>query len=302
MKLDYREITLDDREWMDRLFAMSERGSLEYSFTTSFLWRHIYQFRVARMDDYLILLSEPKNPTYLFPAGQGPLDQVIGALKEETRQLGIPLVFNVVLPGDKVRLEAMYPGEFEFTLWRDGADYIYDTQSLATLSGKKLSAKRNHIHRFVDNHPSWQYEALTDANMDEARQMNMAWCLQAGCMDDSGLNDEYCAVEQAFRHFSQLRLSGGLLRAEGRVVAFSIGDPLNEDTYLVHFEKAYADMQGAYPMINQQFVLHNCMNYPYVNREEDAGVPGLRHAKLSYQPSRLVEKYIAKLKETDSKS
>ena len=72
---------------------------------------------------------------------------------------------------------------------------------------------------------------------------------------------------------------------------------LNDDTFLVHFEKAYAEMQGAYPMINQQFVLHNCMEYAFVNREEDAGVEGLRRAKLSYHPVRLVEKYIATLKE-----
>jgi hypothetical protein len=302
LKLDYKEVALDDREWMDRLFAMGERGSLEYSFTTTFLWRHIYQFRIARMDDYLIIQAEPNNPTYLFPAGRGPLEPVIEALAEETRQMGIPLVFNTVLPKDKDWLEKTYPDKFEFTYWRDGADYIYETQSLATLSGKKLAAKRNHIHRFLDNHPSWQYEELTDANMDDARQMNLAWCLQAGCMEDGGLTDEYCAVEQAFRFFNELKLSGGLIRSEGRAVAFSIGDPLNEDTYLVHFEKAYADVQGAYPMINQQFVLHNCMDYTYVNREEDTGAPGLRQAKLSYSPLKLVEKYTATLKEINLKA
>lgn len=302
MILDYKEISLDDREWMDRLFAMSSRGSLEYSFTTCFLWRHIYKFRAARMDDYLIIQANPQKPTYLFPAGQGPLEPVIETLEKEARQLGVPLVFNVVLADDKARLEAMYPGKFEYTYWRDGADYIYDTQSLATLSGKKLSAKRNHIHRFIDNHPTWQYEALTEANLEEARQMSMAWCLQNGCVDDASLSDEYSAVEQAFRHFSELKLSGGLIRTEGRVIAFSIGDKLNDDTFHVHFEKAFADIQGAYPMINQQFVLHNCMDYAFVNREEDAGVPGLRKAKLSYHPIRLVDKYIATLKGTDLKA
>ena len=297
MKLDYKEVALSDRVWMDELFAMSERGALEYSFTTSFLWRHIYQFRVARMNDYLILQSEPKNPTYLFPPGRGDIKPVIDTLIAQAKEIGIPLLFNTVLPAGKAALEELYPGQFDITYYRDGADYIYDTQSLATLAGKKLAAKRNHIHRFLDSHPSWQYEPLTEKNMDEARQMNLAWCLQAGCMDDSGLTDEYCAVEQAFRHFFDLRLSGGLIRAEGRVVAFSIGDPLSEDTFLVHFEKAYADVQGAYPMINQQFVLHNCMAYPYVNREEDAGVEGLRKAKLSYNPLRLAEKYIATMKE-----
>ena len=59
----------------------------------------------------------------------------------------------------------------------------------------------------------------------------------------------------------------------------------------MHFEKAYPDLQGAYPMINQQFVLHECEGYAYVNREEDTGDPGLRKAKLSYYPDILLPKY-----------
>ncbi len=302
MMLSFKEITLEDRQWMDPLFQMGKRGSLDYNFTTCFVWRYIYNYHIARLGDYLILRSEPKDPTYLFPAGQGPLTPVIQAMAEDAKSLGAPLRFNTVLAGDKTRLEEAFPGKFEFTLSRDAADYIYETQSLATLSGKKLAAKRNHIHRFLDNHPTWQYEPIHRDNISDVQQMHMAWCLQAGCQSDgtladSGLSDEYCAVEQALKHFYELRLSGGLIRAESRVIAFSMGDPLNEDTFLVHFEKAYSDIQGAYPMINQQFILHNCMDYAYVNREEDAGVEGLRHAKMSYHPHLLVEKYTAEQKE-----
>ena len=57
-----------------------------------------------------------------------------------------------------------------------------------------------------------------------------------------------------------------------------------------NIEKAFADVQGAYPMINQQFVEHECMDYTYVNREDDAGEEGLRKAKLSYRPAFLEEK------------
>ena len=302
MMLSFKEVMLEDRQWMDQLFQMGKRGSLDYNFTTCFVWRYILNYHIARLDDYLILRSEPKNPTYLFPAGQGPLEPVIRAMAEDAKSVGFPLRFCAVLADDKARLEEAFPGKFEFTLSRDIADYVYETQALATLSGKKLAAKRNHIHRFLDNHPTWQYEPIDKNNMDDVQQMHMAWCLQAGCLKDgalldSGLSDEYCAVEQALKHFDELGLSGGLIRAEGRVIAFSMGDPLNENTFLVHFEKAYSDIQGAYPMINQQFILHNCMNYTYVNREEDAGVEGLRHAKLSYNPLLLVEKYTAELKE-----
>jgi len=293
LQLNYREITLSDREWMNKHFDMTARGSLEYSFTTSFLWRCIYNFRVAEYQGYMLLLADPKNPTFLFPCGQGPLEPVIEALINDAAEMGAPLTFNTVLPEDKARLEAMYPGKFSFELYRDGADYVYDMQSLATLKGKKLAAKRNHIHRFVENHPDWQYEPISEANMEEVRQMKIAWCHQAGCRENSGLADEYCAVEQAFRNFRELKLDGGLIRAEGKVVAFSMGDKLNDTTYLVHFEKAFPEIQGAYPMINQQFVMNNCQNYAFVNREEDTGEPGLRQAKLSYNPSYLVEKYIA---------
>ena len=297
MDLHFRDVTIADKQWVDPLLRMSERDSLEYNFTTTFVWRNVYSFHLARMDDYFLLRSDPKNPTYLFPAGRGPLEPVIRALHADARKAGVPLRFNTVLPGAKARLEALYPGKFIFERSRDNADYVYETQSLATLSGKKLASKRNHIHRFLDNHPTWQYEPLTGQNLNEARLMNTAWILQTGCAPDEGLSDEYCAVESAIRHFDELGLIGGLIRAEDKVIAFSIGDPLNDDTFLVHFEKAFPDIQGAYPMINQQFVQNNCMDYQFINREEDAGIKGLRRAKLSYNPLLLVEKYTATLQE-----
>ncbi len=295
MSLNFKEITLADRSWMNPLFALSERGSLEYNFTTSFIWRHIYSFRAMELGGYLILVSDPENPSFLFPPGQGPLEPVITALSAYSHEKGVPLCFNTVLAADKKRLEQLYPGKFQFELLRDGADYLYDRESLAELTGKKLSSKRNHIHRFLDNHPDWRYEPLTKDNLEDARQMHKAWCIQAGCGESAGLTDESCAVEQAFRHYFDLKLDGGLIRAGGQVMAFTMGEPLNESTYLVHVEKAFYDIQGAYPMINQQFVQHACAGYSLVNREEDAGEEGLRKAKLSYQPVSLVEKYSATL-------
>ena len=297
MDLHFEEVTLKDREWIDPLLTMSGRKSLDYNFTTAFVWRNIYNYHIAHMDDYFLLRADPQNPVYQFPAGQGPVEPVILALQADAARAGVTLKLNAVLPEHKEKLEEAFPGKFSFDLDRDGADYVYETRSLATLSGKKLSAKRNHINRFLENNPNWQYEPLSQDNINDVRQMNTVWMMQAGCDPDMALTDEYCAVESALRYYDELGLSGGLLRVEGKVIAFSIGDPLNDDTFLVHFEKAFSDIQGAYPMINQQFIQHTCLDYAFVDREEDAGVTGLRQAKLSYRPAMLVEKYIATLKE-----
>lgn len=292
--IDFKDIELSDRQWMDRLLQSGERGSLEYSFVTNYIWRNVYRVKVAQVKDYLVIVAGIDRPTYLFPCGQGPLEEVIEALLQDSKERGIPFTFHAVLNKDKSRMEKLYPGKFQFIPQRDAQDYVYLKESLATLTGKKLSSKRNHINRFIEQNPNWVYEPITEDNIEEAHRMSRIWCKNVGCGENPSLRSESCAVEQAFQNFFDLRLAGGLLRTGGEVVAFSMGDRLNETTYHVHIEKAFAEIQGAYQMINKQFVLHNCEDYTYVNREDDAGDEGLRKAKLSYVPYCLVEKHLAK--------
>ena len=75
-----------------------------------------------------------------------------------------------------------------------------------------------------------------------------------------------------------------------------MGDLLSADTYDVHFEKAYGELQGAYAMINREFARRVRQRHPqvrYLNREDDMGVEGLRKAKESYYPDLMVEKFSA---------
>ena len=139
-------------------------------------------------------------------------------------------------------------------------------------------------------HDNWTYEKLTKENVEECFQMALLWRKENGCDDDEDKNEEMCVTLNSLRLFEELGVVGGILRVDGRIVAFTMGEPICEDTFVVHIEKAFADVDGAYTVINQQFVQHECLNYKYVNREEDTGAEGLRKAKLSYKPAFLVEK------------
>ena len=114
-----------------------------------------------------------------------------------------------------------------------------------------------------------------------------------GCENDEEKNSEMCVTLNSLRLYKELNLIGGLLRVGDEIVAFTIGEAVNDDTFVVHIEKAYADIEGAYTMINQQFVQRNCNDVEYVNREEDLGLEGLRKAKKSYYPAMRGVKYVA---------
>ncbi len=293
LDLDFKPLSLSDREWMSEVFMAGHRGSLEYSFTSLFLWRKVLNLHVARFEGYAVVLSDMPEASYIFPLGTGPLMPVLEAIQRDADKRGNPLRFNTILADDRVRLDALYPGDFDITEIRDAFDYIYETQRLISLSGKKLSSKRNQINKFMMEYRDWKFEPFTKENIEYAHRRSLQWCKDAGCTDDEGLFNESCAVEEAFKHFFELGLDGGMLWAGGRVIAFSMGDPLNEDVYLQHIEKAFPGIPGSYQMINQQFVSHFCEGYKFVNREDDTGDEGLRRAKLSYDPAYLVAKYKA---------
>lgn len=94
-------------------------------------------------------------------------------------------------------------------------------------------------------------------------------------------------------NYESLDLKGGLIRVNGEIASFSFGEVLNEETALIHIEKARADIAGAYQIINQQLLLNEFSHLTYANREEDLGLEGLRRSKMSYNPVFLIDKYEA---------
>jgi len=293
---EFQEITLGDRQWMQPLFDMSGCQSEEYSFGFSYIWAEALGYRAARMGDYLLIKSVGNRHSYLYPPGSGDIAPVIEALIEDAEKNGNEFIFHVVLAEQMKQLETLFPGRFVFSPLTDYFDYVYDAQSLITLSGKKLHSKRNHINRFKQENPGWAYEPITPGNMPEIMAMSEEWRqLHEDTTTITG-QQEATVVSRALTDFFALGMDGGAIRAGGRIVAFSVGERLNADTYLVHIEKAFSDIQGAYAAINQEFAAHNCEGYLYINREDDSGQPGLRKAKLSYRPVFQVEKYAARLK------
>lgn len=290
----FHSISLEDREWMVQKLKEEDTQACEYTFANNFIWRDAYQVEVAEIEGCgIIRYQENGKHIHSFPFGNGEKKKVIEALKKQCKKDGEILRMSPLVEAQRQWLLREFSGEFEIEADRDDFDYIYATEKLSTLKGKKLHGKRNHIARFKDA-KDWEYEPLSEENKAECREMAKEWIAQRQEKWNEEMDAEMKVLNEALEHMEELQLVGGVLRKAGKIVAFTLGEQLNSDTFVVHFEKAYPNLQGAYPMINQQFVLHNCQEYAYVNREEDTGDLGLRKAKLSYYPEILLKKYKAK--------
>ena len=296
--LNFRELTLEDKDWINGILRDCHFMSCEYCFGNHFIWKNAYKEMVARIGNFYTLMLHDdegeRGTSFLYPAGQGDRKPVISALLEYCEAEGIPFRLHSVPEEALPELESMFPGQFEFSNNRDYADYIYSVEDLTNLAGKKYHGKRNHLARFREN--DWSFEPITDKNFDDCLRMNREWCRLNDCGRDAGLREEQCAVRKSFEYFRELNFFGGLLRVDGRVIAYTLAERLNSDTVVVHMEKAFSDIQGAYVAINHEFVANMCQDYTYVNREEDLGVEGLRSAKLSWKPAILLPKYSVRLK------
>ena len=193
----------------------------------------------------------------------------------------------------------LFPGCFDCTEDRDYADYLYSADKLISLAGKKLHGKRNHINRFTAEH-DWSFRDLTPELFPDCLALLARWAEDAD--NAAGTVDgEHAAIARAFEYYDALGLLGGALFAEGELVGFTVGEKISADTFDVHFEKARADLNGAYPTVNREFVKLVRERYPeiaYINREDDMGLENLRKSKESYDPDILLRKFTVRWRET----
>lgn len=287
--IEFKEVELTDKQWARELLSYSGYRGCEYTFGNSFIWQCVYNTKIARVKDFYFLKS---GGGYFFPAGRGDFREAVELLRKDAEADGKPLNFVTMNKASMHWLSENYPDEFEFGSDRGFMDYVYNFSDLAELKGKKYHSKRNFINRF--NQYNWNYEPITPRNISECAEMSAKWLLETDSTDRA-LRRENCVVKRGLDFFFDLDFSGGLLRVDGEVIAFTFGEPATSDTFVVHAEKAFTRFQGAYPAINNQFVNHACQGFAYINREEDMGLENLRKAKLSYHPAFLEEKFNAKI-------
>ena len=292
--IDFRSPALSDERWIKERISDMKFPTCEYSFGNIISYTAIMDIKVA--DSFGCLVTKciftDGFVEYCFPAGNGDTEKALAEIIDDGIRNGIPFGIFGMNKENAELLSRCFPDVFDVHYERDMCDYVYLSEDLMNLTGKKYQPKRNHISYFEKNY-NWEYEKICKENIPECIEMAEMWLELSSHEDKEPLIQELEIIRRAFSYYDKLSYSGGLLRVDGKVVAFTMGEAISDDIFCVHFEKAYTDIRGAYHMINKQFVTRELSSYKYINREDDTGSENLRKAKLSYYPAILAEKYEA---------
>ena len=249
----FRDITIQDKDTITAYTMNSCRRNCDLSFSNLCSWRFLYHTKFAIINNFLVFKFWAGDElAYMMPVGEGNLEEVLNELIEDARQEGEPFCMLGVCSCMREDLEAIMPGQFGFTVDRDYADYIYLRSDLATLKGKKFQSKRNHINKFRNTYPDYEYSPITKDRIQECLELEAKWCKANDCDQQEGTGNERRALIYALNHFEELGLTGGILHVNGQIVAFTFGMPINKETFGVHVEKADTSIDGAYAMINYE--------------------------------------------------
>jgi len=263
------------------------------------MWQQCYSTERTVEDNFLCIKGSYDGTTFVLPPFGIEIDnlgKILDKLIDYFQQNNLPFIMKQI-PASFIELvEKVKPNTFQYQGDRDAYDYVYNAVDLAKLEGRKYHRKRNHLNNFKKEFPDYQYCELTSDLIPDCKRLAIEWCEKRNCDDDPSLECEKCAVLTGLNNFAYLELKGGVILLNGKVEAFTFGEPLNDNTAVIHVEKANPDIKGLYAAINQEFCQHQWQEMEYINREEDLGLAGLRKAKESYYPVKMVEKFIATLK------
>ena len=285
---------------LDPFFCAQRYENSHSNFTNLYMWRKPYHIHWAVEDGVLYLINEWAGKVQMLQPF-GPKERMQGAIARVIawfQQQGAPLFFVGLERSFTEELDAFPDADFDVQADRDNFDYVYLAENLIHLTGRKYHSKKNHLNSFHKAYPQAEYLPITRDIIPQCREELNRWyrMRSAELPDDPFIGYELAAIHEVFDHFGDFKLQGGAVRIDDSIVAFTFGEQTNEDTAVIHVEKADPDVRGAYPAINQGFVAHAWSDMTYINREEDMGLEGLRKAKESYKPVKMIEKFNAKLR------
>lgn len=284
-----KDIEIGDKPVFDKYLPLSGYQCCEFNFPNLFNWRHSYNIRWGIAGGFMIIYNASED-IILMPVGPRPpsIDELV--LISDTFAENGKSGAIVQVPSAYIEKSPELGSHFKISTSPDVDEYIHLTEKMVTLSGEKLRKKKNLISQFLRNNKPYTVQPLTGKSKDECLTFTKQWQL-AKDMDQVHMEEEDSAIISAFDNFEALGIEGIGIFIDNKMIAYSVFGSQLPETSLIYFEKSIRDIKGGAQVINWETAKYLNGKCKYINREQDLGDPGLKHAKSSYDPVYMLKNY-----------
>lgn len=295
-------IKIEDKPLFEKYLKIREHEISAFSFANIYTWRSLFDIRYKIIDGCLCVFFQDRAGCFMYlpPLGQRLdnelFDECFRIMDARNANRAVSRIENIeesVLGTCRNNGFVIIPKEKE---------YVYLRDDLAGLCGDKFKSKRADCNYFAKNYkyscqplmPAYAFECLSVlAQWRKERLYKQAQRVDAA---DKGfyhaiLDDNCVAQEEALLNFSQLGLSGKVIRIDGEIKAYTFGFELNNDTFSIMAETADLRFNGIAQFLFREFC-SDLKKYKYINVMDDSGLENIRTVKLSYHPEREISAYI----------
>jgi hypothetical protein len=299
--LSFKCLTLEDKDIIEKYVDKDKLESYEYLFSSLYMWRKLNNVKYAVLDDVLIIEKneEGKGTFYaqLFGYNKDNLTNIIDELiKRNLNFTDREYLFGDVENEFVEDLKKYTDFKLETVEDIDDSEYIYNTNDLIELRGKKYHSKKNHINSFLKTYTYDIKTINTEKVKKDCMDLLHKWHDEVAVTVDKEMLMEIDAIRDLFSELHFFDLNSIAVYVDGQLAGFAVGERVNDKMAVIHVERGEIAYKGIYAFLNKQFLVESFSDTEFVNRQEDTGNEGLRKAKKSYHPVKMVNKYLVKLK------
>ena len=285
--MDFQKLEYSHKDALQPILRNKNSYLSEYSFTNAYLFREPHDYKILKHENCTFLRGITyDNKTYLMPVC--PLEKIP---TEKLITLGSTVDF--FFPIQEEWLQFFPEDKFQWEYMDGDSDYVYLTERLATMAGRKLSKKRNLLKQY-NEYPNREDFILTPERFNDAKKVLDIWEEEIQSCESHGT--DYPETLEALEKMEEFNLVGLISYVDGAPSGFVLGEEINDNTFALHFAKGVRTYKGIYQHLYNAFSIYLQEKYLFINFEQDLGKDTLKQAKSTYYPDYMRLKYRVSLK------
>lgn len=293
---------LDKKPAIESYLNRRARPLSGYSFVSVFAWCDFFEFEIKMIKDCLCIFAhgEPGTFLYLPPLGKSVDCSTIEEAFSHMARGNKPRAVNRIENIPRNLLSSLSMGSYNHYL--KPAEYVYCKEDLVALKGNAYKSQRHDCNLFYTHHGTHSFVPYTDADFNSCVNLYEGWADNRARSNSDGvyrsmLQENRLVHQRLLKFWKSLGLVIRVLKSGNRLIGYTFGFALDENTFCIYAEISDLEIPGAAAYMFRSFCADEDLRvFSRINTMDDFAMPNVARAKKAYHPSELIESYTLSMK------